>query len=631
MPKALKGILAAAAIVLFFVIGFSVYAQFALDYSLESLRNTLQASRRGFDSQSGSQAYQSKLESLLVEELAQKKTDFGNVVLLEHAARSMHEAVDASGYGRARVYLSEILKEKSSQRNWFLRALDAAYYFFQSFVKSFQQFWTYAFKRLQPGFQASPLEGTGVLILGEAEQREKNGQLAEAERLYREFLERYPGRAERGFVRISLAHVLMKMRQLDEAEKILHSVQNEYPGTREEDISTGLLLHTASMRRRLSRLPELENWIRDNPDRIFEERGGLELAVNYIATFQTDRALSVLRKLAEAPDPRVRAKALFYQGLLHKWEGDLEQGREIFESLGEEPGLDENLVAATQAELADVYYKAGDYNKALAHYGQFAKQAPEISLRVLSELEQGDINLFRLGNTEAAQERLERLRREFPNLGPQFKLARQRLEEALKQNVRENGFRALVEGRLDVAAQIFKDHLKKFPQDGRIRSALGSIYLLQGNLKEALEEAEKGYGLYQDEYTASVLGYVYEKIGEAVLAEKYYAIGTAIKPTYVVAKFNLSVMLLMRGAYKKADPLLKELEKQAPEPPSVIQAKVLNNRGCALWGLGEKTEARAYFEKALAVLPDFREARANVKLAGGGTPVQALSETPVSH
>lgn len=628
MQKIAVAILITVALVLVLAFGISIYGQFALDYSLENLKQALEATRGASLDEADNQAYRSQLQGLVVDEASRKDADFSSLVLLEHAVRALRDAVEPSGYTRAGVYLAEVLRERSSQRNWILRASDSLYYFAKSLGEGFGGFWTYLTKRFRLSGKPAPVTGASVLILGEAERMEREGNLRESERYYREFLERYPGRPERGFVTISLAFILTKMQRLTEAEELLKSVKNEFPGTREEDLANLMESRIATMRKRLARLPELEDWIRADPNRIFHEDGGLELVLGYIATFQIDRALSILEKLEEAPDPRVRSKALFYRGLLHKWEGDLTQGQQVFEKLGEASGAEEELWTAAQAELADISYEKREYDRALTYYETFAKRAADGPLKALSELEQGDISLFRLGNSEAAQKRLDQLKQALRGTSPEFQKARQRLEDALKRSSREEGFRALAEGRTEAALQIFKKHLEKFPRDGIVRSALGSVYLLKGLYAQAVDESEKGYGFQPDEYTASVLGYVYEKIGEITKAEQYYVIGTQIKPSYIVARFNLGVIYLTTDRYPEALKVLEGLEKGSPEPPSLIRSKLFNNRGCALWGMGKKDEAKRQFSEALKALPGFADAMKNTKLSDGGQPLLATPELP---
>ena len=106
-------------------------------------------------------------------------------------------------------------------------------------------------------------------------------------------------------------------------------------------------------------------------------------------------------------------------------------------------------------------------------------------------------------------------------------------------------------------------------------------------------------------------------------AKKYYLVGIQIKPSYVPARFNLAWVLLELKSYKDANQLLEALENDQGRLPQVIQAKVLNNRGCALWGLGKREDAIFQFQEALRILPGLREAKNNLNLAAGEKPVAA--------
>ena len=603
---------------------FGLYAQFALDYTLENLRETLEAVQENDYSDLRSRAYHSNLENLAVEEMAQKDADLQSVMLLELAARSVRDAVDQFGSARAGLYLTEILREKSLQRSAFLRMTDAFFHYLKTFVRSAMNLWRYVWNRVRGARQTPQLETAGALILSEAEKMEKSWKLAEAEKYYREFLDRYQSRPERGFVQLSLVHLLIKMRRLDEAVSVLREVRKSFPGTREEALAVTLEQRVLSIQRRLARLSELESWIKRQPERLFSEEGGLELALSYLATYQLDRAISVLEKLSEAKDPRIRNKALFYRGWVAKWRGDPDQGRKLFEMLEKEPQAGETLTHLTSANLADIAYQKKEYKQAIERYENISAKAVSETWKALSELEQSNIYLVGLKNTEVARQHLQRLETlidSAPATGRE--ILRTRLREALDTGLRDEAFYELRDGKVDSALNKFGQYTAKFSRDGRAYSAVGSIYLLKGRLPEALDEAEKGFSLTRDEYTATVLGYVYEKMKKYDEAGKYYWIGTTIKSTYLPARFNLSWVYLMTRHFQEADHLLASLERDAPRFSIGVRAKIFNNRGCALWGLGKRGEAVIRFQEALKTSPDFSEAKNNLMLAVGEKPVPA--------
>jgi len=338
MQKTLIGVILANALVLLAAFAFfTLYAQFALDYSLENLRFALEVSQSEGAPKADHRALRSSLESLAIEELTKKEADFKTAALLDDAVYAIRQGFDPTGLARVQILLSEVLREKSRGRPLFLRFADSIYYFFKDVFELAQSIWGYYQRRSHPEPDISTsLEAVSALILNEAERTEMKWDLAEAERYYQEFLDRFPGRPERGFVGISLAHVLTKMRRFDEAESILKSIQLEFPGTREETVAAGLVERIAVIQERLARLPELENRIKARPDLLFSEEGGLELALSYLATYQMERAHSLLRKLSEAPDPRLRAKVLLYRGWIYQWQGELERSGELFQMLKSE-------------------------------------------------------------------------------------------------------------------------------------------------------------------------------------------------------------------------------------------------------------------------------------------------------
>ncbi len=625
MRRVITALLLAGGVVTLFALAFNIYGQFALDHTLESLKQALEAPPAEIPSELGSGVFRPSLETVLLEEVTHQDRDLKSLILLDHATRSIRESVEDSSYARAGVYLSEVVRERALKRNFLLKIGDSVYYFAKLLLRTVREFADFLIRPFGPRAKPAPLEGAGVLLLGEAGRMEKSWKLEEARRYYEEFLNRYPNRPENGFVKISLAHVLTKTGKLDEAKKILKAVIRQFAGGGEETAATQLLAHIVEIRRQQLRVSALESWIQEDSGRFYTEQGGLELALIFLATYQVERALSILEKLGEAPDPSVRSKALFYRGWIHKWQGDFEKGREILELLSREAGLGPDLETAARAALADLYCGGEEYEKALESYQQIATEPPSSAIKALGELEQSNIYLFGLNRLEEARERIQRLETTDPGTIPLLVRAKGRLEEALKMSLRDQAFVALSETRVEEALRMFEQYLLQFPRDGLAHSGLASIYILQGKLDQALESAERGYGLTRDEYTASVLAYVHEKRGQYDEASRYYAIATGIFPNYVAAHFNLARIYAASGKYEEAERLLERLEERSGSFSTLIRAKVLNNRGCVLWDLGKEKEAVRLFKEALKVKPDLIEAKDNLRLTSGSEPILAQS------
>jgi hypothetical protein len=304
---------------------FTLYAQFALDYSLENLKMALEATQKTLATTTESRFLRLGLESMAIEEISRRDGDIQTAVLLDDARRSLAASEDRANVQRAGIFLTEVLKKKSAQRHLLLRLADPLYYFLHDLFRSFRKITRYLKNRLYPPPEVlHPVrrEAVSALILSEAERLERSWRLEGSERYYREFLNRFPDGVERGFVQIALAHILMKRQRFSEASEILKGVQKEFAGDQEEIQARGLVERLATIQKRLTKLIELEDWIRSAPDKLLSEEGGLELALGYLATYQIERSLAVLGKLSEAVDPRLRTKAFFYIGWIRQWQGN---------------------------------------------------------------------------------------------------------------------------------------------------------------------------------------------------------------------------------------------------------------------------------------------------------------------
>ncbi len=281
---------------------FGLYGQFMLDYSLENLKSALQDSR----------FWRPAIESLAWEEMSRTNGDLQTAILLDDALRSLNQSTEKQASERAEVFIREALRKKTQERAPLLRITDT-FYHLGKFLQS----------RVAP----KPVLARGKissavsrLLLSEAEHKERKGRLEEAERYYQEFLKRFPEHSERGFVQLALAGVLLKKVQTDEAIELLKNIQKNYEGEREAAQARSLLRRAESAKVRMADLVTIEDRLRNRPELLFTEEGGLELALAYLATYQLDRANSLFEKLAEAPDPRLRTKAFFYRDWVRQWQ-----------------------------------------------------------------------------------------------------------------------------------------------------------------------------------------------------------------------------------------------------------------------------------------------------------------------
>ena len=91
-------------------------------------------------------------------------------------------------------------------------------------------------------------EFSSYLLLSQAEDAVRKNKFSKAAELYRQYLEVYRDRPDRGFVSISLGWVLIRLRNMKEAERLLRDIRNEYSGLEEADIAHVMLRKIKSLK-----------------------------------------------------------------------------------------------------------------------------------------------------------------------------------------------------------------------------------------------------------------------------------------------------------------------------------------------------------------------------------------------
>lgn len=137
---------------------------------------------------------------------------------------------------------------------------------------------------------------------------------------------------------------------------------------------------------------------------------------------------------------------------------------------------------------------------------------------------------------------------------------------------------------------------------------LGIEYMKKGNLTDARDKIEKA--LKQDPQNADVQfagGLLYQRLGDNVKADRHYEAALKLNP-------NEPEMLNTYGVFLCGQKRVEEGEKlflkAARNPLYRTPAVAYNNAGVCLRDAGKAAEAQAYFEKARAVRPAFRETAA---------------------
>lgn len=618
------------------VVGFSLYSHFLVDYSLESLEFALSATDKKPDASSrvGTNVYRNLLKDLALEEVSGDSSEVKNLAMLELAARSFDETADRAGNQRAKLYLQQTADSKSPERQQVLKWLDEAYRYLRNMFYQLLKFVHYARQQISSETEA-PLDVSSYLLLSQAEEKEKKWQLIEASDLYRKFLEFYPEHPDHSFVTISLAHILMKQKKYHEAERLLRGLVVGSSGVEEYQIATTLLKKIDGFKKREDQIKELENLLLSRPEGKEADALRLKLALDYLYSYSIERAQELLRELQNAQDHSIRVKAKFYLGWIYKLQTQYDQGAKVLLELSEEKGLEKDMGLGVEAQLADIYYQQNDSERSLEHYQKISRgaagspdaisqKASQEAWSALADSEQAVIYYFDLGDRDKAQESLNRLSGSLPEYAELTDL-KSALQDAAAMDLRDLAFSQLKKGRVYESLDLFKKKMKQEPNDGWTHSGLASVYVLLTDLYLAEAEAVQGYTVKPDQYTTSVLGYVRAYKSQFDESVELYKRALEMDPEYIPAKFNLSCVYLAQKNYEAARILLEELEVTFRDYQNIMKSKILNNKGYALWWLGEKTAAEKCFKEALRTTPDFKDSLINLNYVQTGQGPQQIA------
>jgi protein O-mannosyl-transferase len=177
-------------------------------------------------------------------------------------------------------------------------------------------------------------------------------------------------------------------------------------------------------------------------------------------------------------------------------------------------------------------------------------------------------------------------------------------------------------GRIDQAVTHLREAVRLEPGSAAAHDALGTALLRQRRPDESVAEyraaiaADQGYGEAHNN-----LGFALESLGRLDEAAAAYREAIRLRPDAGLPRdnlgrvlYNLANQLHTKGRLEEAVAQYREALRYVSAPRA---AEAHNDLGVALAGLGRFEEARTEFLAALAIRPDFPDARANLARAGG--------------
>ena len=211
------------------------------------------------------------------------------------------------------------------------------------------------------------------------------------------------------------------------------------------------------------------------------------------------------------------------------------------------------------------------------------------------------------------------------------------MKKEVEQNIKESLVQALKSHKKNdfkVAENLYKKHLKSFPNDvvaynnlgilffqfkenqkaissyekaikinpnyAEAYNNLGVVFKLLGDYESAVSSYEKAIKInpnYAEAYNN--LGSVYKELKEYYKAKDFYENAIKFKPNYLEGHNNLGVVFKLLGDYKSA---VSSYEKAIKINPNYTVS--LNNLGSVFYELGEYNKSKSCYKKSIKANPN---------------------------
>ncbi len=620
MLKFLKSFLIISLVLGILSAAFAFYTYFLVDYSLETLEQALSGTETSSDQASSSvnDIYRNMISDAALDEVISAGPDLKNLMMAETAFRSLDERFDRGGDKRTRVYLSEIIKRKKKNQGAIFRIQDSLKVYLakiSTFTQAFFRFFSREVSRRVHGDKDTSSEGARFIFLSKTQELERVGRYKDVIEGYRQYLKRYPESLDKGFVKISLSYALLRENRIREAERILKDVQAAYHGKMEARIAGQVLRRMTEMDKNSRKVDVLRQRRSSAADGNPREEIDLQLARLYMSLYRFSSAEPILKKLASSPN-LMGVEAQFKLAWIYKNTQRLELAEQVcFNSLSRK-GLSLDWQLGFYGQLADIYYRQKNKVKALEYYKKLhekskAEKGSDRVWEFLSAYEQANIYNFDLKDKAKAKEQLNLIKATAVEieLGDDFEDDFFSVEGT---DLRSRAFRALAAREIGLAYELFSKNLRNNPSDAWTLAGLAVTLLMVGDLKEGASYVERAYATEVDEYTTSMMGYIFGIKHEYLKAEALYEKALELNPEYVSARFNLGCMKIRLKKYDQAFELLGKLEG-LQGLSSIMSAKILNNLGYLYWQKGDRKTALEKIEKAVKMEPNYVIGAANLK------------------
>jgi len=163
-------------------------------------------------------------------------------------------------------------------------------------------------------------------------------------------------------------------------------------------------------------------------------------------------------------------------------------------------------------------------------------------------------------------------------------------------------------GRYDLAENLAKTIILKYPDNQLGWKALGAIFKKTGRLQESLLTSQRAVTILPNDAESHYnLGVTLKELGRLEDAQASYKKAISIKPEFVEAHRNLGNTLRYLGRLEDAENSYKKAIEIKPD-----YAEAHSNLGVTLQELGRLEDAEASYKEAIAINPGLAEAHSNL-------------------
>jgi len=590
-----------AAAVASVVIFFFVYNMYIVDRSMADIQFALERAGKA-QNIDDVQGLNLVLSAVVLKEVANKKIDSQSLINLDLASNITKNPEMLNQVKDAKFMLSEVLAKKKKERNQVLVALDNLNDKVMKGGSGVRNFLSKATMK-----ELVVVEIRDGKLISAAKKYEENMDFNNAIKAYESALKQVP--QYEGIEKVHIGYLYQRIENFNRARVLYEDVLKNASGTQSAEIAKKLMdnlrnLEDISKRRQKVEEDILREASTDKLQQLYYDLGALK---GLLEDFTG--AENVYQKVVDlGPKTELGQKAKFNLAFNYKLQAKYADSEKIFSQFNKEfPRND--LAPDAKYWKADSLRNQGRFEEAAEGFKEVAADFKDKPIAPAALFRAGYTYMYDIKDAEKSRAVFDDLKKYFGDSE-----ISKHVEKVVISDIggvyRDEGFKLMLQGKLEEAVGKFDQAIKVNPSDGIAYSGFSAAKGLMQQLQEALDNAKKGVELApNNSYTNANLGFVYILRNNYKDASESYQKALGIDPKYAEARYNLGLIYQDQGQFDKAIDVYKEAIKYKPE-----LAEAYNNLGSCYWALGRLDDASEEFARALKFDPGLAEAHYNMAL-----------------